>query len=246
MRLRVLVPGLALLAALGPHRDAPTPFGGDSEERERYLPGPGGPRGETAELLGTMEYWAARVSYPTGRFDHRWLTEAAEQDGQVARSVPAPRAGYDPGRSPLFLDPTQFTSLGPRPLQSNGCQSCFPYGHVSGRVNVIAIDPVANNVAYLGSVGGGVWKTTNCCTTATTWTPVTDDPLISTTSIDDISLDPTNHNVVYAGTGDLNFGSFSMGSAGILRSTDQGATWTVLGASVFGGAYPEPPGTFPQ
>src|SRR5207247_11048263 len=30
------------------------------------------------------------------------------------------------------------------------------------------------------------------------------------------------------------------------KSTDQGVTWTVLGASVFSMAYPEPPGIFPQ
>jgi hypothetical protein len=44
-------------------------------------------------------------------------------------------------------------------------------------------------------------------------------------------------NTIYAGTGDLNFGSFSMGSQGILKSTDAGATWTVLGADVFGMIY---------
>ena len=37
-----------------------------------------------------------------------------------------------------------------------------------------------------------------------------------------------------------------MGSQGILKSTDAGATWTVLGADVFGMIYNEPPGQFPQ
>jgi hypothetical protein len=244
MRLSLVVPSILLLASLGPHRDVPWVLG--SEEPERYLPELGGGRGESAELLSTLDYWAARVTYPTGRFDRRWLLEAAEQDRLVARALPAGRAAEDAGPSPLSLDPTQFTSLGPQPLQMNGCSGCFPYGHASGRANVIAVDPVTTSVAYLGSVGGGVWKTSNCCTTATTWTPVTDDPLVSTTSIDDIVIDPTNHNVVYAGTGDLNFGSFSMGSAGILKSTDQGTTWTVLGAGVFAPSYPEPAGQFPQ
>ena len=61
----------------------------------------------------------------------------------------------------------------------------------------------------------------------TTWSVVTDDPLISTTAIDTIVIDPNDYNTIYAGTGDLNFGSFSMGSQGILKSTDAGATWTV-------------------
>ena len=55
---------------------------------------------------------------------------------------------------------------------------------------------------------------------------MTDDPLIGTTAIDTITIDPNDHNTVYAGTGDLNYGSFSMGSQGILKSTDAGATWT--------------------
>ncbi len=37
-----------------------------------------------------------------------------------------------------------------------------------------------------------------------------------------------------------------MGSQGILKSTDAGATWTVLGEDVFGPGYDEPPGQFPQ
>src|SRR5439155_6938751 len=107
-------------------------------------------------------------------------------------------------------------------------------------------DPVSPTIAYLASAGGGIWKTTNCCTPLTTWSPVIDDPLISTVAIADLSIDPGNHNVVYAGTGDYRFGSYTFGSAGILKSTDQGNTWAIKGADVFGPYYPEPPGAFPQ
>ena len=75
---------------------------------------------------------------------------------------------------------------------------------------------------------------------------MTDDPLLSTIAVDTVTLDPNDHNTIYAGTGDLNFGSFSMGSQGILKSTDAGATWTLLGADVFGPGFPLPPGQFPQ
>src|SRR5438045_8179398 len=37
-----------------------------------------------------------------------------------------------------------------------------------------------------------------------------------------------------------------MGSQGILKSTDAGAHWTLLGANVFGPALTEPAGQFPQ
>ena len=76
-----------------------------------------------------------------------------------------------------------------------------------------------------------MWKTTNCCSSSTSWTADTDEPLIATIPIDTIAIDPNNHNTIYAGTGDLNYGSFSMGSQGILKSTDGGNTWNVLGAS---------------
>ena len=38
-------------------------------------------------------------------------------------------------------------------------------------------------VVYAGSDGGGVWKTTNCCSAATTWRVVTDFPEIASMSI---------------------------------------------------------------
>src|SRR5437762_1709708 len=152
--------------------------------------------------------------------------------------------------SPLAFSTTSFIALGPQPERMTGCSGCFNYTTTEGRVNTIAVDPTTtvngSIVAYLGAVGGGVWRTTNCCSNSTTWSVVTDDPLTSTTAINSVTIDPSDHNTVYAGTGDLNFGSFSMGSQGILKSTDAAATWTVLDADVFGMAYTEPPGQFPQ
>ncbi|MEP6810876.1 MAG: hypothetical protein ABI992_11590, partial [Chthoniobacterales bacterium] len=154
------------------------------------------------------------------------------------------------GRSPLVLDPTSFTSLGPKPERMTGCAGCYDYGVTQGRVNDIVVDPTTTTngsiVAYLGSDGGGVWKTTNCCTSVTSWAPVTDDPLLSTIAIDTLTIDPNNHNTIYAGTGDLNYGSFSFGSQGVLKSTNAGASWALLGADVFGPGFPAPVGQFPQ
>src|SRR5262250_574898 len=217
----------------------------------RYMPVPGSSiQGEAARLAELEQYWQDRLTFPTGRFDPAWVRAAAAQHARIARGIPA--GSYqkpNPGR-PSPLGYNTFTALGPQPERMTGCSGCFDYTTTEGRVNAIAVDPTTtingSIVAYSASVGGGVWKTTNCCSSSTTWDVVTDDPLISTTAIDSVTIDPDDHNTVYAGTGDLNYGSFSMGSQGILKSTDAGATWTVLGADVFGPAYTEPPGQFPQ
>ena len=215
------------------------------------MPVPGGNlQGEAAGLAQLEQYWHDRLTYPTGRFDPAWLRAAAAQHVRMTSGVPAGQHLKLDLANPNALSTTNFTALGPQPARMTGCSGCFDYTRTEGRVNAIAVDPTTTTngsiVAYLGAVGGGVWKTTNCCSANTTWSVVTDDPLISTTAIDSVTIDPSNHNMIYAGTGDLNFGSFSMGSQGILKSTDAGATWAVLGADVFGMIYTEPPGQFPQ
>ena len=227
----------------------PAPVAKAAPRPELDMPVPGG----KADDLDRMEQeWHNRLTYPTGIFNPEWLRLAAATDALIQRAIPAGAPGIflKGPNAPLVLSSTGFTALGPQPERMTGCTVCFDYTITEGRVNDIVVDPTTTTpgsiVAYLGSDGGGVWKTTNCCTAATSWSVVTDDPLLATISIDSVTIDPNNHNTIYAGTGDLNFGSFSMGSQGILKSTDAGATWTLLGASVFGPALPQPAGQFPQ
>ena len=249
---------LAGLAALPLDRDGHGRFGRDGDEaRERYMP-VAGERGESDELGRMEQFWNDRLTYPTGLFNPAWLRAAALQDKLVPRAGPRslataaaaasqPKIG-DNARQVLYYP---YIGLGPKPEHMTGCSGCYDYTTTSGRVNSIAIDPTTTTagsiVAYAATVGGGVWKTTNCCTATTTWAPTTDgDPLLATVSMDAVTLDPNDHRTIYAGTGDLNFGSFSMGSQGILKSTNAGASWTLLGANIFGPALAEPAGKFPQ
>src|SRR3989440_12032663 len=235
---------LAILAERGA---APRP----APEADRYMPVPGdSSQSESARLAQLEQYWHDRLTFPTGRFDPAWVRAAAAQHARMQSGVPAGLHLKLNPAGPVPLIPTAFTALGPQPERMTGCSGCFNYGTTEGRVNAIAVDPTTTTngsiVAYIGTDGGGVWKTTNCCNSNTTWTVLTDDAMVSTTSIDSVVIDPNNHNTIYAGTGDLNYGSFSYGSQGILKSTNGGTTWTVLGADVFGAGYPLPPGSFPQ
>jgi hypothetical protein len=115
------------------------------------------------------------------------------------------------------------------------------FGDVTGRITSIAIAPwdASGNTVYVGSTGGGVWRSNNAASsnpTTVTWQPLTDDPPafsginITSLSIGAVSVQPgsTANGVVLAGTGDPNDVLDSYYGAGILRSGDGGATWTLI------------------
>ncbi|MDE3166847.1 MAG: hypothetical protein KGN36_13660 [Acidobacteriota bacterium] len=114
----------------------------------------------------------------------------------------------------VTTDSANWTPIGPQPTNAGP-------GATSGRVNAIAIDPRDNNVVYVGGADGGVWKTTDG---GATWTPLTDSQ--PSLAMGALALDPGNPDIVYAGTGEENFAGDSYYGAGILKSTDGGATWT--------------------
>lgn len=97
-------------------------------------------------------------------------------------------------------------------------------GNIGARVNVVAIHPTDENIIYAGFSGGGVFKTTDG---GQTWLPIFDAQTYL--SIGEITIDPSNPNTIYVGTGDPNISGFPFIGDGIYRSTDAGATWTHLG-----------------
>ena len=91
-----------------------------------------------------------------------------------------------------------------------------------GRINVVAFHPTDPNTFWIGSPGGGVWKTTNG---GTSWTCLTDQlPLLS---ISDIIVNPLNPNTIYLCTGDREAGDYE--GIGVLKSYDGGTTWNTTG-----------------
>jgi hypothetical protein len=113
------------------------------------------------------------------------------------------------------------------------------YGKVSGRVTAVAIDPAdaTGNTVYVGTTGGGVWKSVNAAgpVTAVSFVPLTDDlgvfsggAAIPSLSIGALSV---QNGVVLAGTGDPNDATDSYYGSGVLRSADGGLTWTLAQGS---------------
>ncbi|HFC30130.1 MAG TPA: hypothetical protein ENJ44_03695, partial [Oceanospirillales bacterium] len=183
------------------------------------------------------DYWALRYTYPTNKFNPAWFTQARKQHNKNISKTPV--GTFAKNNQNKVLNVNGFTALGPKPLSTSN-------GDFSGRVNAIVSHPTDGSIAYIGVDGGGVWKTTNCCSTTTTWTNVTDNTAINGAAIGDLHLDPNNPDIIYAGTGDLRYGSYSFGSSGLLRSNDAGATWQVLGEDVFAPYRDQNDGDFPQ
>jgi hypothetical protein len=113
------------------------------------------------------------------------------------------------------------------------------YGSITGRVTAVAIDPadLTGNTVYLGTTGGGVWKSTNAAGPAAnvSFTPLTDtlpvfSPNAESTTVPSLSIGAVSvqSGVVLAGTGDPNDASDSFYGSGILRSADGGLTWTLI------------------
>ncbi|HJZ67143.1 MAG TPA: hypothetical protein VKF81_03280, partial [Blastocatellia bacterium] len=93
-----------------------------------------------------------------------------------------------------------------------------------GRVNAVSGVHGQPNTFYFGSVGGGVWKTTNA---GRTWAPVFDSQPIA--SIGAIGVAPSNPNIVYVGSGEADMRSQISYGNGMYKSTDSGKTWAHLG-----------------
>jgi photosystem II stability/assembly factor-like uncharacterized protein len=98
--------------------------------------------------------------------------------------------------------------------------------NTGGRITDIAISPDNDDVFYIGTGSGGIFKTSD---RGTSWNPVFDD--IAKASIGDLAIAPSDSQIIYAGTGEANASSNTGAffGDGVYRSSDAGTTWTNIG-----------------
>ncbi len=113
-------------------------------------------------------------------------------------------------RDETILEGLKFRSLGPAVM--------------GGRIDDIAVMESQPWIFYVGTASGGLWKTTN---NGTTWESVFDGQ--STSSIGDVTLSPTDPDIVWVGTGEPNNRQSSTFGDGVYKSTDGGKTWRHMG-----------------
>jgi photosystem II stability/assembly factor-like uncharacterized protein len=94
-----------------------------------------------------------------------------------------------------------------------------------GRVTAVTGVPSQPFTFYMGSTGGGVWKTTDA---GHSWANISDG-YFAVAPIGAIDVAATNPSVIYAGTGSSKIRSNISIGHGIYKSTDAGKTWSFLG-----------------
>ncbi|MFO7616422.1 MAG: hypothetical protein R6V75_04155 [Bacteroidales bacterium] len=94
----------------------------------------------------------------------------------------------------------------------------------SGRISDIAVNPRNHSEFYVGVASGNVWKTTNA---GLNFEPIFDNE--GSFSIGCITMDPTNPNVIWVGTGENNNQRSVAYGDGVYKSVDGGASWKNMG-----------------
>lgn len=94
-----------------------------------------------------------------------------------------------------------------------------------GRSVCVAGHPTERLVFYMGTTGGGAWKTENG---GITWQNISDG-FFKTGSVGAIAVSKSNPNILYVGMGEHTLrGNLSHGD-GVYKSTDAGKTWKHIG-----------------
>ena len=94
----------------------------------------------------------------------------------------------------------------------------------SGRISDFAVNSRNKSEYYVATSAGGVWKTIN---KGVTFQPVFDDQ--GSYSIGCVTMDPSNSNIIWVGSGENNNQRSVSYGDGVYKSEDGGKTWKNMG-----------------
>ncbi len=177
---------------------------------------------QEAQRIAQLHFDSAGTGKGSGyKQFQRWLYERKFHTDESGYYI-SPKTDWDnyvtakSNMSSNIISAGNWTELGPSTW--NRTSSWNPG---TGRLTAVAIHPANEQIIYVGSPGGGIWKTTNG---GSTWLPLTDNNA-QWMSIFALTIDPNDQNIVYAGTS---------GSNGLIKSVNAGATWALTGAGPTG------------
>jgi hypothetical protein len=177
-------------------------------------------------LRGLMdkEYspWRRNGAISDARAREQQLRQAAQGAGIADPNFVGPTGPQ--AQSPLLPASLlqAWSPLGPSPIP-NG-QTTTVSQAVSGRVTNIVIHPTNENIVYVGTAQGGVYRTLDG---GATWTALTDDALSLANGA--IALDPLDPTTLFVGTGEGNLSADSFSGVGLYIIKHADTTPQLLG-----------------
>ncbi|AEV34087.1 BNR/Asp-box repeat protein [Owenweeksia hongkongensis DSM 17368] len=123
--------------------------------------------------------------------------------------------GYSQDENKTILEKTSLSGLSFREVGP---------ALTSGRIADIAVNPKNHNEYYVAVASGGVLKTVN---NGVTFQPLFDSQ--GSYSIGCVTIDPSNENIIWVGTGENNNQRSVAYGDGVYKSTDGGQSWTNIG-----------------
>lgn len=156
--------------------------------------------------------------------------QGAPQPGGLAEPL-GPESAYQtqalsPSAIPVL--PGTWVQEGPAPIE-DGPATASPKNEVAGAIEAVAAHPTDANIIYVGTVNGGIWKTTNGTLDSPKWSAQTDEQ--RSLSIGALKFDraDTTSNTLIAGVG--RFSAFRRAGGprtGLLLTSNGGKTWRAI------------------
>ncbi len=160
--------------------------------------------------MQALQFWNAQRAYPEKQIDDRLFSTAFE------------KVRFEKAAGQQLTGATdQWKEIGPH--------------NISGRTLAVAVNPYNSGTIYAGSASGGLWRSFTKGKGANAWQRIpTGFPVLGVSSI---ALAPHDSNTIIIGTGEVYNQFSSVGGVtirttrgsygvGILRTTDNGVTWT--------------------
>jgi len=164
--------------------------------------------------LAAAQFRALQMRDENGKIPPNGIINAVRHKDQMKAD-----AGAWPGSAPQLSNEADPLTAG---IQPAGWVWLGP-GNIGGRIRSILVHPTTPNTMWVGSVCGGVWKTVNG---GASWFPLSD--FMANLAIGSMAMDPTDPNILFAGTGEGFSSADALRGAGIFKTTNGGTSWTQI------------------
>ncbi len=130
----------------------------------------------------------------------------------------------------------QHSKVQSRTMASNVIWTERGPNNIGGRTRAILIDAsdATGNTVWAGSVGGGLWKTTNFKSASPIWNYVSG--ISENIAITCIAQDPSNPSKMYVGTGEGYNNIDAIRGLGVYQTSNGGGSWSLITSTTTGGA----------